>query len=433
MVYIKKIITREVLESRGEPAPEIDLWLDDGSFGRFTVPAGASVGEHEAIEIRDNDLKRYHGKGVLNVLGIIEKRIKPVIIKKNFDTQEELDKFLIELDGSENKSNLGANSILGISVAFAKAFCSSKKIPFWSYANPVNEKKVIPVPMMNFLNGGVHGQWVTDLQEYMIMPIGAANFREALRWCSEVYHSLKGILKEKNYSIGVGDEGGFSVREFKDNTEPLDLLMQAIKESGYEPGREISIALDAAASAFYDKNFSDKPYNLKRVGKRVNAVELVDFYKSLIEKYPIISIEDGLGENDWEGWGYMSRKLKNIQLVGDDLFVTNPKIFGKGIGLKVGNSILVKLNQIGTLSETCEVIKLAMKNDYSAVISHRSAQTEDPVAAHLAVAFNTGQIKYGSVRGYERTNGYNELLRIEESLGDKCVYGGEIVRKRLCK
>jgi len=431
MVYVKKIVVREVLESRGEPAPEVDLWLNDGSFGRFTVPAGASVGEHEAVELRDNDLKRYHGKGVLKVLDNIKKIIEPAVINKNFDNQEEFDEFLIRLDGSKNKSRLGANAILGASVAFAKATAVSKNLPFHVYLNPANEKRVLPVPMMNFLNGGVHGQWVTDLQEYMIMPIGAQNFGEALRWCSEVYHTLKGILKKKNYSVGVGDEGGFSVREFKDNTEPLELLMKAIQESGYAAGKEIYIALDAAASAFYDKNSPDKPYNLKREGKKLDAVELVEFYKTLIKKYPIISIEDGIGENDWEGWKHISKELKGIQLVGDDLFVTNPGILKKGIDLKVGNSVLVKLNQIGTLSETCKVIRLAIGNNYSAVISHRSAQTEDPIAVHLAVAFNTGQIKYGSVRGYERTNGYNELIRIEEKLGDKCDYGGELVKKIL--
>ncbi len=431
MVNIKKIVVREVLESRGEPAPEVDLWLNDGSFGRFTVPAGASVGEHEAVEIRDNDLKRYHGKGVLKVIGNIKKTIEPAILGKEFDTQEEFDKFLIWLDGSKNKSRLGANAILGVSCAFAKAMADSKKVPFHVYLNSIDERKVLPVPMMNFLNGGTHGQWVTDLQEYMIMPIGAPNFREALRWCSEFYHTLKGILKKKNYSIGVGDEGGFSVREFKDNTEPLELLSKAIEESGYVAGKDISIALDAAASAFFDKNSPDKPYHLKRERIKVNAIGLVDFYKALIKKYPIISIEDGLGENDWEGWRYMSRELKGIQLVGDDLFVTNPEILKRGINSKIGNSILIKLNQIGTVTETCEAIKLAMNHNYSAVISHRSAQTEDPIAVHLAVAFNTGQIKYGSVRGYERTNGYNELLRIEEILGDKCVYGGELLRKRL--
>lgn len=431
MVQVKNITVREVLESRGEPAPEVDLWLNDGSFGRFTVPAGASVGEHEAVEIRDNDLKRYHGKGVLKVLSNIKNVIEPAIVNKNFDTQEEFDEFLIGLDGSKNKSVLGANAILGVSCAFAKAVAASKNIPFHVYLNPANEKKVLPVPMMNFLNGGTHGQWVTDLQEYMIMPIGAQNFGEALRWCSEVYHTLKGILKKKNYSVGVGDEGGFSVREFKDNTEPLELLMKAIQESGYTAGKEIYIALDVAASAFYDKNSPDKPYSLKREGKKLDAVELVEFYKTLIKKYPIISIEDGIGENDWEGWKHISKELKDIQLIGDDLFVTNPGILKKGIDLKVGNSVLVKLNQIGTLSETCKVIRLAMENNYSAVISHRSAQTEDPIAVHLAVAFNTGQIKYGSVRGYERTNGYNELLRIEEKLGDKCDYGGELVKKIL--
>ncbi len=422
MAKIEALKAREVLDSRGNPTVQVDCYLDNGVVGRATVPSGASTGSREALELRDNDPKRYLGKGVLkaieNVNGVIADRLKGCNALK----QAEIDRILIELDGTENKSCLGANAILGVSMAVARAAAISLGIPLYRYLGGVNAK-VLPTPMMNVINGGVHADNPLDIQEFMIVPVGAPNFREAVRYGAEVFHNLKKILKEKGLATGVGDEGGFAP-QISSTEEALNLLVEAIEKANYEPGKDVSLALDAAASEFFD----EKHKKYKFEGKEMTSDELIDFYEKLLEKFPmIISIEDGLAESDWDGWKKMTERLGNkVQLVGDDLFVTNVKYIKKGIEMGVANSVLIKLNQIGTVTETLDAIELAHKAGYTAVISHRSGETEDTTIADLAVATNTGLIKTGSLSRSERTAKYNRLMVIEEELGAAAVYWGRM-------
>ncbi len=429
---IKQVRAREILDSRGNPTVEVDLLLADGTLGRAAVPSGASTGEHEAVELRDGDKKRFLGKGVLNAVRNVNEKIAKAVVGKDPEQQEIIDKLLIDLDGTENKSSLGANAILGVSLACAHAAANSKKISLFRYLGGA-EANLLPVPMMNIINGGVHADNNVDLQEFMIMPFNAERFSEALRMGAEVFHSLKKILHSKKLSTAVGDEGGFAP-DLGSNEEALDVIMEAIKQAGYEPGRDVKIALDPASSSFYglDKTGSNKnpgKYVLRAEEQSVKtARDMVEFYANLCERYPIFSIEDGLSEDDWEGWRQLTDRLgKEVQLVGDDLFVTNVKRLQMGIDRKVANSILIKVNQIGTLTETIEAVKLAHKNSYTAVMSHRSGETEDTTIADLAVAFATGQIKTGSTSRTDRIAKYNQLLRIEEELGSKAVYAGTVL------
>ncbi|MDD5236156.1 MAG: phosphopyruvate hydratase [Candidatus Omnitrophica bacterium] len=422
MSKITKITAREILDSRGNPTVEVDVLLDSGTLGRAAVPSGASTGEKEALELRDGDKNRFMGKGVLkavaNVNNIIASKIKG--LEPDF---KKIDKILIELDATENKSKLGANAILGVSMAVAKADANDKKIPLYKYLGG-NDAKILPVPLMNILNGGMHADNNLDIQEFMIMPIGAPTFREALRKATEVFHNLKAILKSKKLSTSVGDEGGFAP-SLHSNEEALGLIIEAIKKAGYEPGKDIYLALDCAARSFYQ----DGKYKFD--GALKSSEEMIAIYGGWLEKYPIASIEDGLGEHDWAGWKKLTTTLgSKIQLVGDDIFVTNPKILKKGIDEGVANSILVKVNQIGSLSETLEAIDLAKKNKYTAVISHRSGETEDTTIAHLAVATGVGQIKTGSLSRTDRICKYNELLRIEEELGNLALYAGTTWKRK---
>jgi enolase len=421
MAKIKKVIAREILDSRGNPTVEVDIILDNGILGRAAVPSGASTGENEALELRDGDKKRYLGKGVLkavdNVNSIIASKIKG--LAPDF---KKIDKLLIDLDGTENKAKLGANAILGVSMAVAKAASLAKKQPLYRFLGG-EKAKILPVPLMNILNGGMHADNALDIQEFMIVPLGATNFREALRYATEVFHSLKSILKSKNLTTSVGDEGGFAPH-LGSNEEALSLIIQAIEKAGYAPGRDVYLALDPAASSFC----KDGVYKFDNSQK--NSADLIRIYENWLTKYPILSIEDGLSEHDWSGWQDLTKELGNkLQLVGDDIFVTNPKIFKKGIAEKIGNAILIKVNQIGSLSETLEAIEIAKKNKYRAVISHRSGETEDTTIAHLAVATGVGEIKTGSLSRTDRICKYNELLRIEEELGKKAVYAGTLWKK----
>lgn len=404
MSKITKVKAREILDSRGNPTIEVDLILDDLYLGRASVPSGASTGSREAIELRDND-SRYHGKGVLKAVSNVNTIIKDNIINKEFD-QKTLDYFLIKLDGTKNKSNLGANSILGVSMAFLKATALKENKELYEYLGG----NTLPKPMMNILNGGMHADNLLDFQEFMIVP-NAANIKERVRIGSEVFHSLKKVLKEKGYNTNVGDEGGFAPN-LKTNKEALDFILSAIKDAGYEPSKDVNIALDVAASEFYKDGY----YYLE--GKKLTTNDLIKYYQELIDNYPIISIEDPVYENDFEGFSLIT-KLLNIQLVGDDLFVTNKKYLQKGIDNKAGNAILIKVNQIGTITETLETISLASKNNYKTIISHRSGETEDTTIADLAVGLNLGQIKTGSLSRTDRTSKYNRLIRIEESLNEK--------------
>jgi len=419
---IKDVKARQILDSRGNPTIEVDIILEDGSFGRAAVPSGASTGEHEAVELRDGDKSKYMGKGVLkavsNVNGKIKKRVKGMDALK----QGELDQSLIDLDGTPNKASLGANAILGASLAAAKAAAASKEMPLYRYIGG-DKAKVLPIPMMNILNGGAHADNNVDLQEFMIMPIGASSFSEALRWGAETFHSLKKILHDKKLSTAVGDEGGFAP-DLKSNEEAVEVILAAIDKAGYRAGKDIFIALDPASSSFYENG----NYILEAEPKVENTtLDMIEFYSKWVSKYPIVSIEDGLAEDDWDGWQKLTKKLgKTTQIVGDDLFVTNVKRLRIGIEKKAANSILIKVNQIGTLTETLDSIELAKKHGYTAVVSHRSGETEDTTISHLVVAMNTGQIKTGSVCRTDRICKYNELLRIEESLGKKAVYGKEI-------
>jgi len=418
MSKIKEIKGRQILDSRGNPTVEVDVILESGILGRAAVPSGASTGEHEAIELRDGDKTRYLGKGVTKAVGNINNGMSSKVVGQEPDYKA-IDKILLDLDGTDNKGNLGANAILGVSLAVAKAAAAEAKVPLYKYLGG-EDAKILPVPLMNILNGGVHADNNLDIQEFMIVPLGALTFSEALRMATEVFHSLKSILKAKGLSTSVGDEGGFAPN-LVHNEEAIILILEAVEKAGYVPDKDIFIALDAAASSFYkDDSYS---YN----GKDVTASDLIAIYAEMARKYPVISIEDGLDENDWQGWRNLTAKLGDgMQLVGDDLFVTNVKRLKEGINKKVANSILVKVNQIGSLSETLDTIKMAKENKYTSIISHRSGETEDTTISHLAVATGVGQIKTGSLSRTDRLAKYNELLRIEEELGDKAVYAGPL-------
>jgi len=422
MKKIKHIHAREILDSRGNPTVEVDLILEDNSFGRAAVPSGASTGTHEACELRDGDENRYGKKGVTEAVKNVNTILKEALSGNEFN-QKSLDEKMIAIDNTENKTNLGANAILGISLAFAHASAKSDGIPLYEYFKNISDTKgdyVIPSPMMNILNGGKHAENSTDLQEFMIMPLGAPSFKEALRYGAEVFHALKKILKEKGLNTSVGDEGGFAP-PLSSNEEALEIIMDAIRSAGYEPGKDIFIALDPAASEFYE----DGKYQLKTEGKSLSSEEMVDFYADWASRYPIISVEDGLGEDDWDGFNLMNKKLGDkIQIVGDDLFVTNKRRLKRGIEEGSANSILIKLNQIGTVSETIETIKIAKEAGFTAVVSHRSGETEDTTIADFVVGLSTGQIKTGSLCRSERVAKYNQLLRIEEELGDKAKFLG---------
>ncbi len=426
MVKIKNIRGREILDSRGNPTVEVDVLLGNGILGRAAVPSGASTGEHEALELRDGDKKRYLGKGVLEAVKNVNEVIAPKLIGKEVTRQEEIDRLMIKLDGTENKERLGANAVLGVSLAVAKAGALSSNLPLYQYIRknyqlPITNYQ-LPVPMMNVINGGKHADNNVDLQEFMIVPLGKS-FGESLRMGAEVFHNLKKVLKEKGYSIAVGDEGGFAP-DLESNEEAIQVILEGIKRAGYKAGEDVFLALDPAASEFY----KDGRYILASEKKDLSASEMVDFYKDWVDKYPIVSIEDGLAQDDWEGWKELTLKLsKRIQIVGDDLFVTNSKRLKRGIEEGIANSILVKLNQIGTLTETIETIKMAKKAGYTTVISHRSGETEDTTISDVAVAVNAGQIKTGSCSRSERIAKYNQLLRIEEELGKKAVFGGKEV------
>lgn len=422
MSFIVDIHAREILDSRGNPTVEVDVTLESGAFGRAAVPSGASTGTNEALELRDGDPKRYLGKGVTKAVENVNEIIGPKLIGMDAADQVNIDHTMIELDGSTNKSNLGANAILGVSLAVAKASANDLNIPLYKYIGGTNAKN-LPLPMMNFLNGGKHADNNVDLQEFMIMPAGADTFAECLRMGAEVFHSLKSVLKSKGYNTAVGDEGGFAPN-LESNEEALELIVEGIMKAGYEPGKDIFIALDPAASEFYDEK--DKIYNLAAEKKpKKSSEDMVKFYSKLIEKYPIISIEDGMAESDWEGWKLLTDELgSKVQLVGDDLFVTNTQYLQRGIREGVANSILIKVNQIGTLTETLDAIEMAKRAKYTAVVSHRSGETEDSTIAHIVVATNAGQIKTGSMSRSERICKYNELLRIEEELGQRAIFKG---------
>ena len=421
MVYIDDILAREVLDSRGNPTVEVEVLLTDGSCGRAIVPSGASTGIHEAVELRDGDKDRYLGKGVLKAVENVNDIIAPHLIDFDPFDQVGLDKALIALDGTENKGKLGANAILGVSMANAIAASESLGLPLFKYLGGVNGK-TLPTPMMNILNGGSHADNTVDIQEFMIMPAGAPTFREALRMGAETFHALKGVLKDKGMNTAVGDEGGFAPN-LSTNEEAIQVIIEAIKKAGYEPGKDILIAMDAASSEFYDAD--SKLYNLEGEGVKKTAEEMVEYWKMLLDKYPIISLEDGLAEDDWEGWALLTKELGDrLQLVGDDLFVTNTKRLAEGIEKGVGNSILIKVNQIGTLTETFDAIEMAKKAGYTAVVSHRSGETEDSTIADIVVGLNAGQIKTGSLSRTDRIAKYNQLLRIEECLDETAIYAG---------
>jgi len=417
---IVDVIARQIIDSRCFPTVEVEVYLEDGTMGRAAVPSGASTGMYEAVELRDGDKDKFLGKGVLTAIKNVNDTIAEELIGCNVYEQSYIDKMLIELDGTDNKSKLGANAILGVSLAVANAAANSLNMPLYRYIGGVNAK-VLPVPMMNIINGGSHADNSVDLQEFMIMPAGAPTFSEALRMCAEVYHTLKKILNDKGYSTGIGDEGGFAPN-LKSNQESLDVIIEAIEKAGYKAGEEIFIAIDAASSEYY----KDGKYVLEHEGRTLTSAEMVDFFEEWVNKYPIISIEDGMAEEDWDGWKLLTERLgKKIQLVGDDLFVTNTERLEKGIELGVGNSILIKLNQIGTLTETLNAIEMANRAGYTAVVSHRSGETEDTTIADLVVAVNAGQIKTGAPARSERVAKYNQLLRIEEELDNVAEYRGK--------
>lgn len=421
MVIIEDIHAREVLDSRGNPTVEVEVALSDGSLGRAIVPSGASTGVHEALELRDQDKDRYNGKGTLKAVENIEEIIAEKLIGIGPFDQVLIDNFMIDLDGTENKKNLGANAMLGVSMAVASAAAASLKMPLFQYLGGVNAK-VLPTPMMNILNGGSHADNTVDIQEFMIMPVGADSVREAIRMGAEIFAALKKVLKDKNMITTVGDEGGFAPN-LKTNEDAIKVILEATEKAGYKAGEDIKIAIDAASSEFYDND--KKVYILEGEGKTMTSSEMVDYYAELCEKYPIISIEDGLAEDDWEGWKELTEKLgSKVQLVGDDLFVTNTKRLKQGIEKGIANSILIKVNQIGTLTETLDAIEMAKKAGYTAVISHRSGETEDTTIADLAVATNAGQIKTGSLSRTDRIAKYNQLIRIEELIGPAAEYLG---------
>lgn len=416
---IDAIVAREILDSRGNPTVEVEVMLMGGAWGRAAVPSGASTGAHEALELRDGDKKRYGGKGVQQAVANVNEVIAEELFGWDATDQAGIDARLLELDGTPNKEKLGANAILGVSLAVAHAAANALQLPLYRYIGGVHAH-VLPVPMMNILNGGKHAMDGPDLQEFMIMPIGAPSFAEALRWGSEVYQALKGVIKSRGYSTGIGDEGGFAP-SLKTNEEAIEVILAAIEKAGYKPGQDVWIALDPAASEIYE----DGKYNLKKEGRTLTSEEMVEFYAGWVKKYPIISIEDGLAEDDWEGFKLMTARLgKQIQIVGDDLLVTNTERIARAIKEDAANSVLIKLNQIGTLTETIAAIQMAHRHGWTAVVSHRSGETEDATIADLSVALNTGQIKTGAPCRSDRVAKYNQLLRIEQELGEQAVYAG---------
>ncbi|MCM8830356.1 MAG: phosphopyruvate hydratase [Candidatus Omnitrophica bacterium] len=415
------VYARQILDSRGNPTIEVEVYLERGEVGRAAVPSGASTGEREALELRDGG-KKFLGKGVEKAVKNVNEVISPEISGMNVFRQREIDRKLIELDGTENKSKLGANAILGVSLAVARAAAEALGIPLYAYLGGIRAN-VMPVPLCNVINGGLHADNNLDIQEFMIAPVGAKNFSDGYRMVAETFQVLKKTLKEKGYSTSVGDEGGFAPNLSK-NEEAIELIIKSIEDAGYIPGKDISIAIDTAASSLWDNGF----YNFE--GKKVSSGDLIDYYEKIVKKYPVFSIEDGLAENDWDGWKTMTEKLGDkIQIVGDDIFVTNPKIFKKGIEKGIANAILIKVNQIGTLTETLETIEMAQRNNYRTVISHRSGETEDSFIADLAVGVNAGQIKSGSLSRSERLCKYNQLLRIEDILGESAEYYGRYICK----
>ncbi|MDF2676029.1 MAG: eno [Bacillota bacterium] len=421
MTIISDVYAREILDSRGNPTVEVEVWTESGGYGRAGVPSGASTGAFEAVELRDGDKNRYLGKGVLTAVDNVNNIIAPELIGMDASEQVIVDKMLIELDNTNNKGNLGANAILGVSIACARAAADTFGLPLYQYLGGVNAK-TLPVPMMNILNGGQHADNNVDIQEFMVMPVGAPSFKEALRMGAEIFHSLKSVLKSKGLNTAVGDEGGFAPN-LTSNEEALKTIVEAIEKAGYTPGKDVMLALDVAATELY--NPETKIYNLEGEGRQFTQSEMVDFYVDLVNKYPIISIEDGMNEEDWEGWKILTEKLGDkIQLVGDDLFVTNTERLEKGIDLKVANSILIKLNQIGTITETLDAIEMAKVAGYTAVVSHRSGETDDSTIADLVIATNAGQIKTGAPSRIDRVAKYNQLLRLEDILGSAAQYKG---------
>ncbi len=423
MSEIIGIQARQILDSRGNPTVEVDVYLEDGLMGRAAVPSGASTGSREAIELRDGNAKVYMGKGVLKAVENVNTKIAPELVGIEVTEQALIDKLLIEIDGTKNKSKLGANAMLGVSLAVAKAAANDVALPLYKYIGGTNACEM-PVPMMNVLNGGAHADNNVDIQEFMIMPVGAKSFSDALRMGTEVFHHLKSVLKKKKYNTSVGDEGGFAP-DLKSNAEAVEILILAVKNAGYKIGKDILLALDVAASELYSNN----KYTLAAEKKsKLSSAEMVSYLESLVKKYPIVSVEDGLAEDDWKGWKQLTDKVgANTQLVGDDIFVTNTEILAKGIAQGIGNSILIKVNQIGTLTETLEAVEMAKRAGYTAVISHRSGETEDTTIADIAVAVNAGQIKTGSLCRTDRVAKYNQLLRIEEALGASAIYKGKDV------
>lgn len=431
MSEIVDIYAREILDSRGNPTLECEVFLESGAFGRAAVPSGASTGEREALELRDGDKGRYLGKGVLQAVDNVNNKIADELIGMEASDQVGIDQRMLEMDGTEFKSNLGANAILGVSLAVAKAAAEEAGLPLYKYIGGANARE-LPLPMMNIINGGAHADNNVDIQEFMIMPAGAGCFAEALRMGAEIFHALRSVLKAKGYNTSVGDEGGFAPN-LKSNEEALEVIMEAIVKAGYKPGEDVLLALDVASSELFDKD--KKVYTLENeTQKEKTPAQMVDFYENLVNKYPIISIEDGMAENDWDGWKLMTERLgKKIQIVGDDLFVTNPAILKEGIQKGIANSILIKLNQIGTLTETLEAIEMAKRAGYTTVISHRSGETEDTTLADLAVAVNAGQIKTGSLCRTDRVAKYNQLLRIEDELDTTAEFKGHSVFYNLKK
>ncbi|MCK5040998.1 MAG: phosphopyruvate hydratase [Sphingomonadales bacterium] len=424
MTAILDILAREILDSRGNPTIEVDVLLEDGAMGRAAVPSGASTGAHEAVELRDGDKSRYGGKGVLNAIDAVEGEIFETLSGLDSEDQLAIDQVMCDLDGTDNKSNLGANAILGVSLAIAKASAASVGLPLYRYVGGA-AAHVLPVPMMNIINGGEHADNPIDVQEFMIVPVGATSIADAVRMGAEVFHTLKKKLQDAGHNTNVGDEGGFAPN-LASTTDALDFICDAVKAAGYKMGDDIYIALDAASTEFY----ADGTYNLKGEGKTLTSAQMVDYYADLVAKYPIFSIEDGMAEDDWDGWKLLNEKIGDkVQLVGDDLFVTNPKRLARGIEEGSANSILVKVNQIGTLSETLEAVNMAHRAGYTAVMSHRSGETEDSTIADLAVATNCGQIKTGSLARSDRLAKYNQLIRIEEELGPQAKYAGRSILK----
>ena len=421
MSIITDVYAREILDSRGNPTVEVEVYLEDGSMGRAMVPSGASTGAFEAVELRDGDKSRYMGKGVLKAVANVNDIIAPELEGWDAFDQIGIDKMMIALDGTPNKGKLGANAILGVSIAVAKAAAESTGLSLYEYIGGTNGK-ILPVPMMNIMNGGAHADNNVDIQEFMVMPVGAPSFKEALRWGAEIYHSLKAVLKAKGLATGVGDEGGFAPN-LPTNEDALKVIMEAIEKAGYKPGEQIKLALDVAANELFDEKTGK--YTLASEGREFTAAELVDYYAGLVEKYPIISIEDGLAEEDWSAWKLMVEKLgSKIQIVGDDLYVTNTERLARGIKEKASNSILIKLNQIGSITETLDAIEMAKRAGFTTISSHRSGETSDSTISDLAVAMNTGQIKTGAPARTDRVEKYNQLMRIEEQLGDNAIYAG---------